>query len=401
MSKTFSVPGLIEVTSSDAPVLENWTNDSQVNIKGSTFSVNSYNFGTARATVKVAQGRWYYEVKIITSGSARIGWATEDYKPESRYDGVGSDADSWGWDGSRKQAYHDEKKHSGTEFGDYWSNGDIIGVSLDFDLREMHYYRNNKDMGVAFKNVRTSNPLMPCFSLYRGTQIEVNLGPTFKHPRLGFYGVNPTLSSSQYKSLAAVFNTYHKKGLSGALNESLSKDLIKVQGVSCLGEDLGAKGAMDPHLLLLAWKMRSKKFFEFIDNEWFVLWANEKATTFDDIRKAVLKWIQDIKSNEDNFTSFYGFCFDYLKLEKGARATVLDKEDALMAWEMLGMRNRFVFYDKWTTFWKENDMKGVTRDVWMMLLKFIKDVGNNAANYNMDDAWPTVYDDFVCDYLKA
>lgn len=121
MSQTFSVPGLIEVTSSGAPVLENWTGDSQVSIKNLSFSVNSYNFGSARASVKVAQGRWYYEVKIVSSGSARIGWATEDYKPESRYDGVGSDSDSWGWDGSRKQAYHDEKKNSGTDFGEYWS----------------------------------------------------------------------------------------------------------------------------------------------------------------------------------------------------------------------------------------------------------------------------------------
>jgi hypothetical protein len=52
--------------------------------------------------------------------------------------------------------------------------------------------------------------------------------------------------------------------------------LIKAKGVYAMGEDLGATGPMDPHLLLLAWKMRSKKFFEFIDAEWFVLWANEK-----------------------------------------------------------------------------------------------------------------------------
>lgn len=67
-----------------------------------------------------------------------------------------------------------------------------------------------------------------------------------------------------------------EKGLSGSLNESLSKDLIKAKGVLAMGEDLGVAGPMDPHLLLLAWKMRSKKFFEFIDSEWFVLWANEK-----------------------------------------------------------------------------------------------------------------------------
>jgi len=396
-----SVPGLLEITNtSGAPVLDNWTNDTQVTIKnGLSLSVSSYNFGTARATVKLCQGRWFYEVKIVSSGQARIGWSTEDYKPESRYDGCGSDGDSWGWDGSRKQAFHDEKKTSSVEYGEYWSNGDIIGVSLDFDLREIHYYRNNKDLGCAFKNIRTSNPLMPCISLYRGTQIDIVLGPTFKHPRLGFYGVNPTLSAAQHKSLAAVFNTYHKKGLSGALNESLSKDLIKAKGVFALGSDLGATNPMDPHLLLLAWKMRSKKFFEFIDNEWFVLWANEKASSMDDIRRCVNKWIQDIKNDEDNFTSFYAFCFDYLKSEKGARATVLDKEDALMTWELLGMRERFTFYDKWALYWKEGEMKGVTRDTWMMLLKFIKDVGSSVTNYHEEDAWPCVFDDFVQDYL--
>jgi len=338
-------------------------------------------------------------VKIVSSGSARIGWSTEDYKPESRYDGVGSDGDSWGWDGSKKQSFHDEKKTSAVEYGDYWANGDIIGVSLDFDMREIHYYKNNKDLGTAFKNIRTSNPFMPCISLYRGTQVEVNLGPNFKHQRLGFYGLNPTLTNAQHKSLAAIFNTYHKKGLSGTLNESLSKDLIKAKGVFALGTELGATNPMDPHLLLLAWKMRSKRFFEFIDNEFFVLWANEKVTTLDDIKKGVNKWIQDIKTNEDNFVSFYAFCFDYLKSEKGARATVLDKEDALMTWELLGMRERFHFYEQWTTYWKENDLKGVTRDTWMMLLKFIKDIGKSVANYREEDAWPTVYDDFVQDYL--
>jgi hypothetical protein len=124
---TFSVSGLVEITQgSGAPQLENWTSDSQVSIKKLSFSVNSYNFGSARATVRVAQGRWYYEVKIVNSGSARIGWATEDYKPESRYDGVGSDSDSWGWDGSKKQAYHDEKNTSAIDFGEYWARFLII-----------------------------------------------------------------------------------------------------------------------------------------------------------------------------------------------------------------------------------------------------------------------------------
>lgn len=125
---THSNPGLIELTNTDGkpPVFENFTKDAQLTIDktGLTLTVQSYNWGTARATVKVNRGRWYYEVKIGQSGQARIGWATYNYAPENRYDGVGSDSDSYGWDGSRKTCHHDDKKSgnsNGVAYGDYWS----------------------------------------------------------------------------------------------------------------------------------------------------------------------------------------------------------------------------------------------------------------------------------------
>lgn len=74
--------------------------------------------------MQVAKGRWYFEVTLRGRGSARIGWATENYKPESDYEGVGSDGDSWGWDGSKQQKYHNEKKDESTKsFGQSWAQG--------------------------------------------------------------------------------------------------------------------------------------------------------------------------------------------------------------------------------------------------------------------------------------
>lgn len=64
------------------------------------------------------------------------------------------------------------------------------------------------------------------------------------------------------------------------------------------------------------------------------------------------------------------------------------------------MKKRFKFFPQWTKFWQENELKGVPRDTWALLLKFIEKVGDNVKNYNDDDCWPLVFDDFVHDYLK-
>jgi len=401
-AKTFTSPGLIEVLdSTNAPVLENWTGNGSVHVArdGQSFTADSYySWGSARANVKVFRGRWYFEVTMRSRGSARIGWATESYAPENDYEGVGSDGDSWSWDGSKQRKYHDEKKDDSTKnFGSSWSSGDVVGFSLDFDAQEIRYYLNGRELGVAFKNVMTLNPLMPCLSIYQNTDMHLNLGPKFKHKPLGFYGLNPTCSIEHSESARAVFEKYVKKGMS--LNDSLNLGLMRTAGVAALGEDLGASGPLDPHLLLLAWKLRSKHFFEIFDHEWMVLCANEGQFTFADIKGAVEQWISDITNSEDNFKSFYGFCFDYMLREEGDRATVLGKSDAQMLWDLLGMSRRFKFYKEWLKFWEQSDRKGVTKDTWMMLLTFIQEIGGNIDKYNEDDCWNTCFDDFA-DYLK-
>jgi len=331
-------------------------------------------------------------------GSARLGWATITYAPESDYEGVGSDGDSWGWDGSKNQKYHDEKKDDSTKtYGQNWNSGEIVGCSLDFDAQEIKYYINGRDLGVAFKNVKTLNPLLPCLSVYRNTELELNLGPNFKHKPLGFSGLNPTVTIQQAESINKVFKKYVDAGAS--LADSLSKDLMKQKGVMVLGEDLGAKGPLDPHILLLAWKLRSRKFFEFYDHEWDVLWANEQCYNWEQIKARVLQWIKDIQTSEDNFKSFYAFSFDYMKMDKGERVTVLDKSDAQMLWQMLGVNQKFHYYKDWVAFWESGERKGVTKDTWMMLLTFIDEIGSRLEKYDEDDCWNSVFDDFVA-FLK-
>jgi len=386
--------------------LQNWTGDYQVKIddKGNSVSVQGYyNWGSARAPVKAHKGRWYYEVTIQTNGQMRIGWAAENYRPAGQNDGeaVGSSPDSWGWDGSNKQIFHDPKNKNdkginGVAYGDYWASGDVIGCMLDFDLREIKYSRNGHQLGVAFQDVSTFNPLIPCLSVKRGVKCSVNLGPTFSYPVPSYYGLDPVASQSTRKALTKIFESYAKKGLS--LSDSQSLDVMSGNGVAALVADLGGVNMTDPHFLLLNWRLRPKDFLSIQLSEWLLLWSNEKVSTLSEMKNCVTRWNKEIK-DENVFTSFYSFVFDYMRLEKGERNTVLDKNDAKGCWEVLGIKCRFKFYDDWIQFWEEGTLKGINKDTWMMLLVFIRKLGNSPSNYDDNDCWPSVFDDFVHDVL--
>jgi len=241
--------------------------------------------------------------------------------------------------------------------------------------------------------------LLPCVSFYRGCQMTLNFGPTFKHKPVGFYGLNPTLTASQKKSLSSVFLKYHKIGTT--LQDSMSRDVIKMKGVQALIEDIGSKSPMDPHLLLLAWKLRSKKFCEFYDSEWNVLWANEQVSTMEEIKTAVSRWQKEILSCDSSYKSFYNFVFDYLRSEKGTMCTALEKDDAIYAWTLLGFEKKFKYFKQWQEYWSEKK-SGVNRDAWVMILRLIESpFGSDLSKYDPDEGgFPLVIDEFV-EFVQA
>jgi len=160
------------------------------------------------------------------------------------------------------------------------------------------------------------------------------------------------------------------------------------------------KNQFDPHLLLLAWKLRSKKFCEFLDNEWMVLWANEKASSLEDIKTSVNKWINELASNDENLRrSFYVFVFDYMRKEKGDKCTALEKEDAIYCWQLLEFDKKFKFFPQWTNFLQNCSEKGVNRDVWDSIYRLHETMGGDVKKFDADAFWPLLIEDFVNDEL--
>ena len=204
--------------------------------------LSTSSFSSFRADVGVgvasetSASAFAYEVQLHTSGIMQIGWVTKD-TPYTNEDGVGDSSDSYAFDGRRVRCVLDltlnsadvrrliarpgsltrasrfarslvrsfarslvrsfVRKWNGQSipYGSHWTAGDVIGCAVDFDAGEVRYYRNGKDMGVAFDGISLEHAqLFPAVSLSYGECCEINLGRTrFQYD----YGVEPVVRPSR------------------------------------------------------------------------------------------------------------------------------------------------------------------------------------------------------------
>lgn len=151
--------------------------------------------------VNVGVGRWYYEVVVLSSGRASVGWADTRFSPRSNASrGVGDDKHSWGFDGFSCVARHDKRDRT---WGFHWSAGDVIGCLADVqslkrdDVEQAHktapkyrvrlsYSLNGEwglPMGDAFEfTLIGEDGLVPVASFEASFQGRLNFGKvSFQH----------------------------------------------------------------------------------------------------------------------------------------------------------------------------------------------------------------------------
>lgn len=121
-------------------------------------------------------GKWYYEVLLGTSASARIGFATTDWQigddPAAAIgDENGDIGESWAWDGSKQTRYHNGELPYASAVS--WARGDRVGCCLDLVEGTVSYTHNGKDLGVAFRSVRPDPNIRiyPIATLSRGPHL--------------------------------------------------------------------------------------------------------------------------------------------------------------------------------------------------------------------------------------
>ncbi|KAJ3126866.1 hypothetical protein HK098_007070, partial [Nowakowskiella sp. JEL0407] len=138
-------------------------------------------------------GVWTYEVLIESEGIIQIGWSTK----ASRFDpeagsGVGGDTDelrficiyrrcfldnvhSYSADGNRRKKWHGNLT-TNNNYGEQWCIGDTISTFLDLNKGTISFWRNGKDMGVAFTHIPKNEEWYPAISLASGQACSVAFG---------------------------------------------------------------------------------------------------------------------------------------------------------------------------------------------------------------------------------
>ncbi|KAG0299685.1 RING finger and SPRY domain-containing protein 1 [Dissophora globulifera] len=146
-------------------------------------------FESIRATKSVTQGKWYYEVTLVTAGIMQLGWATIhcQFSPEDGT-GVGDDIFGFAYDGCRNLIWADgESQPYGVD--DSWKSGDVIGLYLDIDNAKMECFKNGESLGQATPfatdhfGIQAISGFYPALSFTSFQQAKVNFGATpFRYP---------------------------------------------------------------------------------------------------------------------------------------------------------------------------------------------------------------------------
>uniref|UniRef100_A0A6B2LJR3 Defective in cullin neddylation protein n=1 Tax=Arcella intermedia TaxID=1963864 RepID=A0A6B2LJR3_9EUKA len=188
--------------------------------------------------------------------------------------------------------------------------------------------------------------------------------------------------------MAALYNNY----LNGDDNA------IENQGLLKLSADLGATGPTDPHLLVFAWKLNSRVQFQFFKDEFLTSLSLDNIFTKDKMIQHINKTLKELEQDGELFRSWYAFVYEYLKSKQ---ATVLSVEEAIIAWKILGIPNRWKPFEKFEGYIIQQKLKGINSDTWLMLLALIEKVGDDPNNYDEADCWPSVLEDFILDCWKS
>lgn len=110
------------------------------------------NFGTFGIVLDKAKLKhdacYYWEIRLVTGGLCQVGWATGKFAPQSETgDGVGDDAHSYSFDGSRMIALH---KSESVAYGQGWNAGDVLGCLWNRSHGTLSFSHNGQDLGVAY-----------------------------------------------------------------------------------------------------------------------------------------------------------------------------------------------------------------------------------------------------------
>jgi hypothetical protein len=135
----------------------------------------------------VKDGKWYYEVTLLSDCLSQIGYTyTREFTGNA---GVGDDDLSFAYDGNRRKKWNGERTNT---YGLAWHKGDTVGCIVDLVGNSMTFSLNGVSMGVAFQDfVRKGLESILISSNYVGLTLYPAISTQFKNDFLFNFGQTP------------------------------------------------------------------------------------------------------------------------------------------------------------------------------------------------------------------
>ncbi len=146
-------------------------------------------------------------------------------------------------------------------------------------------------------------------------------------------------------------------------------------------------------VLVLAWKFQASAMCRFTRTEF----VNGCRALRADSIKAIMSKFQELMNevkNEVTFKDLYRFTFNFgLDVEGGQRSLPCDM--AIPLWKLVFSQRYVKILERWCDFLLAHQVRGISRDTWQMFLNFTEVIGDDLTNYDDNEAWPSLFDDFV------
>jgi len=172
---------------------------------------------------------------------------------------------------------------------------------------------------------------------------------------------------------------------------------------SMQGEPLGQffrDAGVDPEkegavTLAAAYKLKCKILGEIKRSEFVEGFSALGCDTIEKI-KTEMGNVRELLKDKARFRDFYRWLFDFIKEEPDRKS--VDVEPAIEFMRCV-LPVHFSLCNEFIDFLKIQKVKSISADVWTQAFEFARDIKPDLSNYELDGAWPVLFDEFVA-YLQ-
>ncbi|KAJ8953945.1 hypothetical protein NQ318_019188 [Aromia moschata] len=193
-----------------------------------------------------------------------------------------------------------------------------------------------------------------------------------------------TESKPSETKLTALFDQYKDE----------NEDSILAEGIEQLCQDLQVSPD-DFKILVLAWKLNAEQMCRFTRSEFVNGLKVIRADSIKSIQSRLPELVSEVEKNDEQFKDLYRFTFRF-GLDSASGQRILPRDMAMVLWRLVFTIREPPILNRWLNFLETYQMiRGIPKDTWNMFLNFSEHVGNDLSCYDDNEAWPSLFDDFV------